>query len=96
MEAQLAKRGGFANTIFTKAKAASLGSTNGAGSGISLLLARKLIFPAIRKKLGPNLKALICGSAPLALETQLILSNAGNSRAPELRAHRDNCHLHDG
>jgi len=77
VEAQIAKRGGFANTIFTKAKAASLGSINGAGSGISLLLARKLIFPAIRKKLGPNLKALICGSAPLALETQLFFQMLG-------------------
>jgi long-chain acyl-CoA synthetase len=77
IEAQLAKRGGFANRIFTKAKAASLGSTNGAGSGISLLLARKLIFPTIRKKLGPNLKALICGSAPLALETQLFFQMLG-------------------
>ena len=77
VEAQIAKRGGFANTIFRKAKAASLGSTNGAGSGISLLLARKLIFPAIRKKLGPNLKALICGSAPLALETQLFFQMLG-------------------
>src|SRR4029077_18250558 len=70
VEAQVAKRGGFANTIFTKAKKASLGSTNGTRGGVSLLLAQKLIFPAIRKKLGPNLKALICGSAPLALETQ--------------------------
>jgi len=77
IEAQLAKRGGFANRIFTKAKAASLGSTNRASSGISLLLARKLIFPAIRKKLGPNLRALICGSAPLALETQLFFQMLG-------------------
>jgi long-chain acyl-CoA synthetase len=77
VEAQIAKRGGFANTIFKKAKAASLGSTNGAGSGISLLLARKLIFPTIRKTLGPNLKALICGSAPLALETQLFFQMLG-------------------
>ena len=77
IEAQLAKRGGFANRIFTKAKAASLGSTNRASSGISLLLARKLIFPAIRKKLGPNLRALICGSAPLVVETQLFFQMLG-------------------
>ncbi len=77
VEAQIAKRGGFANTIFTKAKAASLGSTNGTKGGLSLLLAEKLIFPAIRKKLGPNLKALICGSAPLALETQLFFQMLG-------------------
>jgi long-chain acyl-CoA synthetase len=77
VEGQLAKRGGITNKIFTKAKAASLGATNGTGGGISLLLAEKLIFPAIRKKLGPNLKALICGSAPLALETQLFFQMLG-------------------
>lgn len=77
VEAQVAKRGAFANTIFTKAKAASLGSTNGTRGGVSLLVAQKLIFPAIRKKLGPNLKALICGSAPLALETQRFFQMLG-------------------
>jgi long-chain acyl-CoA synthetase len=44
---------------------------------VSLLLAEKLIFPAIRKQLGPNLKALICGSAPLALETQRFFQMLG-------------------
>lgn len=76
VEGQLAKRGGIANKIFANAKAASLGGTNGTG-GVSLLLARKLIFPAIRKKLGSKLKALICGSAPLALETQLFFQMLG-------------------
>jgi long-chain acyl-CoA synthetase len=77
VEGQLAKRGGITNKIFTNAKAASLGAKNGTGGGISLLLAEKLIFPAIRKKLGPKLKALICGSAPLALETQLFFQMLG-------------------
>jgi long-chain acyl-CoA synthetase len=77
VEIQLAKRGGFANKIFANAKAASLGNGNGARRGIALLLARKVIFPTIRKKLGPNLKALICGSAPLALETQLFFQMLG-------------------
>jgi long-chain acyl-CoA synthetase len=77
VETQIDKRGGFANTIFAKAKAASLGSTNGTKGGVSLLLAQKLIFPAIRKRLGPNLKALICGSAPLAEETQLFFQMLG-------------------
>jgi long-chain acyl-CoA synthetase len=77
VEAQIAKRGGILNKIFAKAKAASLAPGSGAGGGISLLLAQKLIFPAIRKKLGPNLKALICGSAPLALETQLFFEMLG-------------------
>jgi long-chain acyl-CoA synthetase len=77
VEAQIAKRGGILNKIFAKAKAASLAPANGAGGGVSLLLAQKLIFPAIRKKLGPKLKALICGSAPLALETQLFFEMLG-------------------
>jgi long-chain acyl-CoA synthetase len=77
VEAQIVKRGGLAKTIFTKAKAASQERTNGARGGVSLLLAEKLIFPAIRKQLGPNLKALICGSAPLALETQRFFQMLG-------------------
>jgi long-chain acyl-CoA synthetase len=35
-----------------------------------LTLGRKLIFSKIRERFGPNLRALICGSAPLAPETQ--------------------------
>src|SRR6202040_1284507 len=35
-----------------------------------LAFGRKLIFSKIRERFGPNLRALICGSAPLALETQ--------------------------
>lgn len=77
VEAQITKRGGILNKIFAKAKAASLAPADGASGGVSLLLAQRLIFPAIRKKLGPNLKALICGSAPLALETQLFFQMLG-------------------
>ena len=40
-------------------------------------LAGLLIFPSIRKRLGPNLRALICGSAPLARETQLFFMMLG-------------------
>ncbi len=36
-----------------------------------------MIFPKIRKAIGPNLKALICGSAPLAVETQLFFHMIG-------------------
>jgi long-chain acyl-CoA synthetase len=35
-----------------------------------LMLAEKLIFAKVRDRFGPNLRALICGSAPLAPETQ--------------------------
>jgi long-chain acyl-CoA synthetase len=40
-------------------------------------LAGLVIFPSIRKRLGPNLRALICGSAPLARETQLFFMMLG-------------------
>lgn len=43
-----------------------------------LKLANSLIFPTIRKKMiGENLKALICGSAPLSVETQLYFMMLG-------------------
>jgi long-chain acyl-CoA synthetase len=77
VEAQLAKRGGLANKIFANSKASVLEGKNGSRRGISLALAKSLLFPTIRKKLGPNLKALICGSAPLALETQLFFQMIG-------------------
>jgi long-chain acyl-CoA synthetase len=77
IEAQLAKRGRFVSKIFANAEAACLGNGNGKGNSLSLLLARQLIFPSIRKKLGPHLRALICGSAPLAMETQLFFQMLG-------------------
>jgi long-chain acyl-CoA synthetase len=40
-------------------------------------LAGLFIFPSIRKRLGPNLRALICGSAPLARDTQLFFMMLG-------------------
>jgi len=79
IEGQLEKRGGITRKIFVRARAASFAARNGSpfGGAISLALARRLVFPAIRKKIGPNLKALICGSAPLALETQLFFHMLG-------------------
>ena len=38
--------------------------------GFTLALGRKLIFSKIKARFGPNIRALICGSAPLAPETQ--------------------------
>ena len=82
IEAQMDARGDLVlriiSRMFHSAQQAWLrrhgeGSPGGATvtEGLSLALARALIFPAIRKKLGPNLKAVICGSAPLARDTQL-------------------------
>ena len=79
IEGQIRSRRGLTEKIFVSAKAAWLARQNGSGSGGGMWLAigRTLIFPAIRKKLGPNLKALICGSAPLTQETQLFFIMLG-------------------
>ncbi|MGH9602755.1 MAG: AMP-dependent synthetase/ligase [Terriglobales bacterium] len=80
IEDQLAQRGGFALSTFTKGRAAWLRRREDKSAGFDVLwlaLAEGLIFPAIRKKLGPDLRALICGSAPLAVETQLFFMMLG-------------------
>ncbi|MBI2956286.1 MAG: AMP-binding protein [Acidobacteria bacterium] len=80
IEEQLAQRGGFALALFSKAKQAWASSQRGMPSlseRFWLALAGHLLFPAIRRKISPNLKALICGSAPLAVETQLFFHMLG-------------------
>ncbi len=64
---QITKQGGLAQAIYSRAKAAWARK----GTSPWLWLGQSLVFPKIRKKmLGENLKALICGSAPLTPETQ--------------------------
>jgi long-chain acyl-CoA synthetase len=45
--------------------------------GMWLLLARALIFKKILARFGPNLRGLVCGSAPLAPETQEFFAMLG-------------------
>jgi long-chain acyl-CoA synthetase len=73
VEEQIGSRGGWITGIFSRAKRAYLRQgTSGAkfGDRLWLAISHALIFPTIRKSLGTRLKALICGSAPLAIETQ--------------------------
>lgn len=73
VEEQIAKKGGLIHVICQRAVAAWTGKGPGSISSgaIWFWIARLAIFPTIRKRmLGPNLKALICGSAPLTPETQ--------------------------
>lgn len=70
---QISQKGGIAHSIYSRAKSAwtRKGTRAEAGDPLWLWLANKLVFPTIRKKMvGENLKALICGSAPLTPETQ--------------------------
>jgi long-chain acyl-CoA synthetase len=76
----LRKRGGAIAAIYDRANAAWLrldAKAPHAWDFFWLGLAGLLIFPSIRKRLGPNLRALICGSAPLARETQLYFMMLG-------------------
>ncbi len=81
VDEQLWQTGGVAQAIYSRAKGAWARRQDGrakAGDVIWLALANALVFPAIRKKMiGKNLKALICGSAPLSAETQLYFMMLG-------------------
>ncbi len=79
IEENLTKRGGLAQKIFARAWGAWLAKQNGeaARGAMWLALARIAVFPAIRKRIGKNLKALICGSAPFSRDTQLFFMMLG-------------------
>jgi len=80
IEDSIRKRGGWASLIFTRARRAYFESRGGSTRVVDSwchLLANSLMFPAIRKSVGPNLKALICGSAPLSADTQLFFMMLG-------------------
>src|ERR1700694_1478944 len=81
VDEQLWKTGGFPLRVYTKAKGAWVRRQEGksrAGDGFWVGLANRLVFPTIRRKMiGGKLRALICGSAPLSVETQLFFMMLG-------------------
>jgi long-chain acyl-CoA synthetase len=81
VDEQLWKTGGFPLRVYTKAKGVWVRRQEGksrAGDGFWLGLANRLVFPTIRRKMiGGKLRALICGSAPLSVETQLFFMMLG-------------------
>ena len=81
VDEQIAQKGGIAQAIYSRAKAARVRKKEGRSQmsdALWLWLAKTVVFPAIRKKMvGGNLKALICGSAPLTPETQDYFSMLG-------------------
>jgi len=75
VEEAISKRDSAIQSIFRKARAAWERQEEGEGKGggldgFWLFLGKNLIFRKIRERFGPHLRALICGSAPLAPETQ--------------------------
>jgi long-chain acyl-CoA synthetase len=81
VDEQLWKSGGFPLSLYTRAKATWVRRQEGRktfSDSVWLALAKAIVFPTIRKKMiGSNLKALICGSAPLMMETQLYFMMLG-------------------
>jgi long-chain acyl-CoA synthetase len=69
----VAKRPAIIRSLFARARTAWQRKHVGRGRPLDafwLALGRALIFRKIRERFGPHLRALICGSAPLAPETQ--------------------------
>jgi len=79
IEDRMRQKGRILRTLFERGQAAWFRRYEGAVSARDLLwltLSRPL-FRMIRKRLGPQLVALICGSAPLRRETQLFFMMLG-------------------
>jgi long-chain acyl-CoA synthetase len=73
VEEAIAKRPAVIRSLFARARAAWQRKHVGRGRALDALwlaLGRALIFRKIRGRFGSHLRALICGSAPLAPETQ--------------------------
>jgi long-chain acyl-CoA synthetase len=73
VEDALSKRAAPVRSLFAKAREAWQRQNSGRprpADAIWLALGRKIIFSKIKERFGPHLRALICGSAPLAPETQ--------------------------
>jgi long-chain acyl-CoA synthetase len=81
VDGQLWKTGGVALAIYSRAKRAWVHKHEVRArfsDSVWLALANAMVFPIIRKKMiGANLKALVCGSAPLNVETQLYFMMLG-------------------
>src|SRR5438552_4846228 len=81
VDEQLWKTGGLPLAIYRRAKSAYVRKREGhisLSDSLWLRLANAIVFPAIRRKMiGPQLRALICGSAPLNIDTQLFFMMLG-------------------
>lgn len=80
VEEALVKRAAPIRLLFEKARTAWQRQNAGpytAADGFWLWLAKKFIFSKIKERFGRDLRALICGSAPLAPETQQFFQMLG-------------------
>jgi long-chain acyl-CoA synthetase len=73
VEENIVKQAAPIRALYARARAAWQRHHVGRGKTFDafwLMLGRQLIFAKVKQRFGPNLRALICGSAPLAPETQ--------------------------
>ncbi len=80
IEEKIRARGGIVAALFDRAYQATLRRADGRSwpaDPIVLAIAGAILFRPIRRKLGTDLRALVCGSAPLARETQLFFEMLG-------------------
>jgi long-chain acyl-CoA synthetase len=80
IEERIAQTGGVAALLFKNARASWLRGQSGGHrrlDAVWLAVGNALVVSKIRAGLGPDLKALICGSAPLAVDTQLFFTMLG-------------------
>jgi long-chain acyl-CoA synthetase len=73
VEDAISEKGAPVRKLYVRARECWMRQHAGRGNAFDafwLWLAQKLIFAKIKSRFGPNLRALICGSAPLAPETQ--------------------------
>jgi len=80
VEEGLAKRAAPIRSLYAKARDAWERKNSGSSQafdGFWLGLGRRLIFSKIKERFGPNIRALICGSAPLAPDTQRFFQMVG-------------------
>ena len=71
--AKIKERGGIAAALYSRGQDAFRKHRQGTANlldRLTLAAARKLVFSAIKRQVGPGLEFLICGSAALAEETQ--------------------------
>jgi long-chain acyl-CoA synthetase len=80
VEKGVADRGGIAERLFRAGRNAYFCGQLGRPQpldGLRLAIANATVFNSIHRRLAPRVKALICGSAPLAVDTQLFFAMLG-------------------
>jgi long-chain acyl-CoA synthetase len=81
VEQAMKRRGGlvasFVEGAFRAARARARGDSPARLDGIKLAVAQRAIFPSIHRRVGPELRAMVCGSASLEPDTQVFLEMLG-------------------